>query len=429
MINTISDMLLAFMEKEKAELADYELKHGPTIGNMYEGLSTKILEQAIPNNLDLRVVEGFIVDATGKLSGQMDCMLVTGEGEQIPHTNSYKWPIWDVLAVIEVKKNLYGQDLQDSFHHLRSVNHAFNDWLNSGARQGRKVSIETPLRTFSTITGIHAPEFADRETLSESLQLIYHTLVVEYLSPALIVFGYEGYKSEISLREGMFKFLESVGAGQGYGVPSFPHQITCNGHSLVKISGCPYMAPMEDDYWMFYTSSPSNPLWILIEIIWTKISHRFKLSMPWGEDLEDEVMHQFLGAKPQVENGQGGWYYQHFAMKDGGEETTYQEPWAPKVVTSAQFVVFNELCRKEKVDSTDPKLIAFVEKEGQTIDEFIADMQKTGYVSMDGKWLRLTTIHLECAILPRGGFVVAENNTGRLTRYIEKSMRDPISDE
>jgi hypothetical protein len=47
-------------------------------------------------------------------------------------------------------------------------------------------------------------------------------------------------------------------------------------------------------------------------------------------------------------------------------------------------------------------------------------VQEIGYVALDGNFLRLTATELQCAVLPDGEFVVAENNTGRLTRHLEK---------
>lgn len=424
MIKTVSEMLRAFMEAESKFLADYDLKHGPSIGDMYEGLSSKILDNAIPRGLDLRVVNGFIVDAKGNLSGQIDCMLVTGQGEQLPYSDAFKWPVWDVLAVVEVKKNLYGAELADSFHHLRRVAESFSIWLFADDDEKRSFSLAPSMRAFATITGVQAPRYADRESLPEPLQLIYHTLVAEQLSPLLIVFGYNGYKSEVSLREGLYKFLKERDTGKGYGVPSFPHQITCNGSSLVKLTGQPYMAPMDSDYWTFYASTRANPLWIMIELIWTKIANRFSIGMPWGEDLDVEVLNRLMGAKAIVKNGQGGWLLDYTEMDGEDDISVHQEAWTPIFVSSTQFVIFNELCNEGSVDISEPKFVEYMGKEGLSVESFVADLRKTGFVALDGNLLKLTTVEMMCGIFPEGGFAVAENNTGRMTRYMHRKIRE-----
>ncbi len=43
MIKNVAEMLKGFMKEETAKLNAYELKHGPTIGDMYEGLSADLL--------------------------------------------------------------------------------------------------------------------------------------------------------------------------------------------------------------------------------------------------------------------------------------------------------------------------------------------------------------------------------------------------
>lgn len=424
MIKTLSDMLLAFMEKESNVLAGYNLQHGPSIGDMYEGLSTKILETAIPKDLDLKVVSGFIVNAEGVLSGQIDCMLVTGEGEKIPYSQAYKWPIWDVLAVVEVKKTLYGAELADSFNQLREVAKAFSNWLFADGVEKRSFCLAPAMQAFSTITGVQAPRYSGLKSLSEPLQLIYHTLVAEQLSPLLIVWGYNGYTSETGLREGLYRFIDDRESGQGYGIPSFPHQITCNGSSLVKLIGQPYMTPMEDDFWSFYASTRANPLWVLIELIWTKIANRFRVSMPWGDDLDVEVLNRFISAKAAVENGKGGWVLNYTAMKAGNNAPISYEAWSPYFVTSAQFVVFNRLCNEEYIDINDADFVAFIEARGQSVTEFIAGLRKTGFVALDKDQLKLTTVEMMCGIFPEGGYAVGENNTGRMTRYLQRKIRE-----
>ena len=119
MIETIAQLLKAFSDHERAQLDAQRIEHGPTIGAMYEGLTRDILDRAIPPQLDLRVISGFAY-FKDQLSGELDCMLVRGEGEQIPYTDKYRWHISNVIAVLEVKKTLTADDLADSYNHLRS---------------------------------------------------------------------------------------------------------------------------------------------------------------------------------------------------------------------------------------------------------------------------------------------------------------------
>lgn len=408
------------MKEERRRLDDYDLKHCPTIGNMYEGLSSKVLEGTIPPGLDLKVVEGFIVDHKGALSPQIDCMLVSGKGEEIPYSTSFKWPIRNVLAVIEVKKNLYGSDISDSFHHLRTVSDFYVDWIYSDDSRD-KIDINPALRAFSQITGIHAPPFSERENLSHEMQVIYHTIVMEQIRPLTIVLGYNGYKSESSLREGFCKFLESKSKGERYGVPLFPHLITCNNTSLVKTVGQPWAIPMTSEHWDFFASSSTNPVLLLLELIWTKISNTFKVRMPWGDDLEVEVLNRLMEATVFSEGKLTGWLYTYTSMTEEQTPKDTSLKWEPLKVTMKQFHYFNLLCNEIEIDVESKSFIEDVTHDGQSVEDFVRSMTQTGFVAINGTQLVLTTVELNCAILPNGDFVVAENNSGRFMNYVHKN--------
>uniref|UniRef100_UPI0030EF68D8 hypothetical protein n=1 Tax=Vreelandella maris TaxID=2729617 RepID=UPI0030EF68D8 len=61
MIKNVSEILEFFIEKEKEELEAVEMKHMPTLGEAYEDLLERgINDYAIPKGLDLKIVTGFI---------------------------------------------------------------------------------------------------------------------------------------------------------------------------------------------------------------------------------------------------------------------------------------------------------------------------------------------------------------------------------
>ncbi|KXF91841.1 DUF6602 domain-containing protein [Phaeobacter inhibens] len=123
---------------------------------MYEGLTADILGRTIPPGLDLKVVSGFAEDHDGKLSNQIDCMLVRGEGTPVPYTSNYKWHIKDVIAVIEVKKNLFSKGLDESYHQLREILETHSSWIQN-AKEGGAYNINPSRRAFSEITGEVVP--------------------------------------------------------------------------------------------------------------------------------------------------------------------------------------------------------------------------------------------------------------------------------
>jgi hypothetical protein len=59
MITPFSAILRRLKLKEQAILSTQNITHGPTIGDMYEGLTHDVLSPAIPSSAGLRLVEGF----------------------------------------------------------------------------------------------------------------------------------------------------------------------------------------------------------------------------------------------------------------------------------------------------------------------------------------------------------------------------------
>lgn len=398
MIRNTADILKAFMDEEASKLAKFKLKHGPTIGDMYEGLSAEILNRATPTNLDLRIVNGFVVDAQGHMSGQIDCMLVRGAGERIPFTDSYKWPIQDVLAVFEIKKTLTYGDLKDSFVHLRQVYDSYRVWFDS-LPDDHPVEAQSALRAFAQMTGVHTRGRTD--DVPAHLQLLHYTLIIEQLSPVRIVWGYGGYKTQAGLREALVRFLETaikdMGAngGMGFGVPCFPQMISCNGISLVKSNGQPYRAQMHGEYWPFYVSSVTNPVWLMLELLWAKIENVCKVRMPYADGIIQEAFAPFLSARSMQANGQVGWYYK---VKDVDLDKNFPTTteFKPIELTLGQYHVLGYLATSGAVDTTSDDFITHAREGGRAAEEFIKEITATGLAAIDGKFLRPTTdtIHL-----------------------------------
>jgi hypothetical protein len=107
MIRTVAELLRALQEAEIQQIEKAGIRHAPTIGEMYEGLTSSILDKAIPSEAGLRVVSGFVLNGSAIQSGQIDCILVFGEGTPLPYSKHSKWHVRDVVAVLEVKKRLF----------------------------------------------------------------------------------------------------------------------------------------------------------------------------------------------------------------------------------------------------------------------------------------------------------------------------------
>lgn len=425
MIRTVADFLHQLMEAEVARLDAVDIEHGPTIGDMYEGLSADLLRRAVPEQLGLQVVEGFITDGLGNRSGQIDCMLVRGTGEPIPYTNAFVWPVKDVIAVFEIKKTLYHDDLVDAFAKLRAVKDLDRAYKVSLRERVGTVDIRSAQRAFAETTRLVAPSYEKLSVLSLTHQLIFHTLVGEQLGPVGIVVGYHGYESEKAYRESLLRHLGEEINTRGYGPGSFPQLMISGRYSLGKANGQPYSARMHGEWWPFYFSSRVNPLLLLLEYVWTRLDLEFGIGGLWGEDLSLEKLSPFLLTQAGEDGGRIGWRHEWVDLDEvelAGSDGL--EPWQPEFLSTEQFVVITRLCEGHRVFLDEDELLGYLDERGVDPEELKASLLGTGLVAMADDEMELITDRCRTAVLPDGRLIAGEDNTGRLTRWIARYLDD-----
>ena len=258
MISTASDFLEQYRKYalSRIESADNDIKHPVAIGDNFEGLTAELLNKAIFKDLNLRMVErSFVYNDSGAISDELDCLLVVGDGQKMSFTNRYKYHIRDVIAVFQVKKNLYANDIDDSHQNLRSIIEVseprepepYVGWLLRDAYKAL-ISKEFPSKE-------RRKRFTDRENI------IYHYLMMEAFHPLRIVIGYYGYTTEYGLREGFSKKLEQIlknGVVRGYSPSSFPSLFICGNSTIIKNNGMPIGIPLTDDDFYFHILATSS---------------------------------------------------------------------------------------------------------------------------------------------------------------------------
>ena len=119
-MKVLAEVLQKLVDQKKALLNDQRVKHPTLIGDMYEGLTTEVLDRIDLSRYGVKVVSG-IITSGNEQSGQIDCMVVIGEGEPMPCSRHFYYPIEQVVAVFEVKKNLFSRDLRDAYGQLEKV--------------------------------------------------------------------------------------------------------------------------------------------------------------------------------------------------------------------------------------------------------------------------------------------------------------------
>ncbi len=445
MISTVADLLEAFRFKEAEILDKQKINHAPTIGSMYEGLTRELLQKSLPMGLDLRVTSGFIVNSKGDISKQIDCMLVSGKGELIPYTEGYKYHIQNVIAVVEVKKNLYADEIDSAYKNLFSV----RDLLERGLPENRLFNdgYRAILRSDPNIPN-------DIRILPVWKRQIGLALYIDSITPVRIALGYHGFSNELKFREAFFEYLERNVRVRGYGAADLPSLIVCDEYSLIKLNGMPYGIPVvskreelynlfgsyspdnppdEQDLWPLYASSSVNPMVLLLELVWTRLTYARRLpldiSFLFGRDLNIEIPKPLLLAKALERNGKIGWYYEYFPMDE--EDLAKTPPvmeWQPVEISVYQYAILHHLMQHENAGSDDgldvnsPQLVAEFQNAPESLDEAIAFLRHANLVFLENGKLRLLTHECKVVALPDGRFVAGEDTAGRFSNWLAQYM-------
>jgi len=364
MIRNVAALLQAIQSKEIESIARSGISHAPTVGTQYEGLTSALLNRIIPAELNLEVVTGFVEGIDGTLSGQIDCMLVRGEGVPVPFVaGAYKWPIRDVLAVFEVKKTLFGEDLTDAHDQLQSVMEKFWPYLDT-VKPGDGVDIAPPRYVYGQIVGEPAPVGREFDTLPFDKEQVLRLLINDHIAPLRIILGYGGYKSEHSLRDGFLNFLSRNHSRPGYAGSSLPSLIVCGANSVVKVNGQPYYFPLRDGHYLCFASSSENPILWILNLVLTKISNLYAAPEWYGRDLTIDHFSPLLWGRAENHGIRKGWVYTEnvISKKDlGTVPALTTEEWRPVKITELQAV-----------------LLGLVGNDGIHRDELIRELQGIG---------------------------------------------------
>jgi len=431
MIKTIADLLEEIKAKGTELIKKYEIVDHPVlIGDMYEGLTHEILNKGIFEGLNLKIVSGKIKNAKGDVSGEIDCMLVEGEGDKLPFTEKYIYHFLQVIAVIEVKKTLYSNALHDSYSNLKTV----IDVSREPEKDGESYIIHALRDAWRSMLRIELPKREDLHLYTEEQQYIYHTLLMEAYFPLRIVFGYFGFKTEFSFREAFANFLGSKaekGPARGFGAGSLPNLIICGKYSIVKNNGMPYAMPFsnEEFYWPILVSSHENPINHLLEFIWTRLSYKFNISSSiFGYDFDSEPVHKYINCKlGTYKEGNFGWMYNYYPFSEQilSEARSEKISWAPKFLSKKQFIVILRLCQNEYINYVnDTEFIQSITEDGESLEEFIKTLVETALVYARNNEIRLLTDECQIMILPDGRYCAGENKNAELARWLNKYMND-----
>lgn len=420
MIETIYQLLFAMKENGIKEIEPYlHIGHNPTIGDMYEGLTKQLMEKTIFKNFNMSVVSGKITNSSGKLSKQIDCMIVLGQGTKIPYTDEYIYDVNNVVAVIEIKKNLFSSELSDAYDNLKSVIDV--------ATPNRDIRINMLRDAFTAISKMEFPEHDQVSKLEEKYQMLYHSLIIESFLPIRIIFGYDGFTNEQSLRNKFIEYISAqanpkTGIAKGFGATSLPNLIIAKENSLIKTNGMPYAITFnETNEYCWIASYRRNPLLIFLELLWTRLTYLYDIPANiFGDNLIEEALMPLLVARGTTD----GWKYKVIEYsKKNFLDMDKDSNWMPTVLSQAEFILLNELCSKEKV-SIDESLTNWANSLNENIQDILVHLNNERLICREHGFIKLLTKECKCIIVPDLGYCAADDYDGRLTRWVSKYIKN-----
>lgn len=411
-VKTMSELLQGVIEFEKKRIEEFEFKieHCPTIGEQYEGIMLKGLNNLFSRDSNLKVVSGFIRNNQNTLSPQVDCMIVQGNGKKIPNSNGkFVYPLAQVIAIFEIKKNLFTSELEDSYSHLYSfIAPDFDDYH----RDLTSHEIHFFNNSYAKITGKKVTCYDEgRHQDNPFMEQLYCGLLNNFASPLRIVFGYEGFCDEKSLRQKYIDFLGEKIQKKGFGPFSYPDMIICGDSCLFRLNADPYISHVVDSSFLFYASSSKYNIQILSEIIYSRLSHKY--AFDFSGDNQQEPIHPFLVTSFHEEGEKQGWTIKIVPFKDQWQSEA--KLWEPQIVSEKAYTLFNLLCSGEPVKRKDIS--------DANASDIIKEVLNTTMVALRDDELFLTTRRLCCCIMPDGTFVVGDDAEGYFSRWLKNYMQ------
>jgi hypothetical protein len=141
------------------------------------------LNSIVFKELNLKVVKNSFIKGC---QTEFDVLLVVGNGEQIRHTNRYIYTPENVVAIIQVKKNLYSKDIAEGYENLKFIINHYNDV------EPQKYIYKIFRDSFKSICKKEITANESNE-LTEIENYIYGTLKIEAFLPVRIIWGYNGF--------------------------------------------------------------------------------------------------------------------------------------------------------------------------------------------------------------------------------------------
>ncbi|NWD71176.1 hypothetical protein HX870_26615 [Pseudomonas gingeri] len=381
-LKMLADAFKAIMDREKAILNDSEVKHGPTIGDMYEGLTRSLLEGLGLAELGLKVVSGFM-RAGSTRSGQLDCMVVMGEGEKLPYLERYVYPARQVLAVLEIKKNLYTDQFENAYGQLADVFRIATLDLELQEKDGSlEFSVLRPALEFMKVFKKRPPHYDERGFLPFHEKIVYQWLVKEHVAPLRIAIGYYGFKKHSSMRKVVGDFYEAGSDKSGARGLEMPNLVISEDTSILKTTGIPYSGDWHDEAgWLWLCSSEENPALLLLEFLFDQIERVLGVTINRGEDMHLEANKPLVSTFPALIESGVAVLYHTIVPADAGCGGNIEGQWSPYSLSLEEKELLELMAERGELSVHGKVVRSFVLRHSLVdIESFVERMLKCGVV-------------------------------------------------
>ena len=391
------------------------ITHGPTIGGMYEGITKRLIKQSLPEESRIQVVDGFIkFGENGELSGQQDCLVVDGPVIRIPETNHYIVDVQNVIAAIEVKANMNKKQLNEALTHLANLRKMEIDFWRSN--EWKKIprseaQIRHEERTSQQFMG---EQIDSRSSLSSE----YFASLIrdEARGMARIAYSPKGYSTSTRFRSALIA-ESSVLLKQR--PAEWPNLVGTSKQVLIKNNGQPYRAQgLQFPKWDALATSSNNTIEVILEVIWTKIAMRYRVSPQiWGEDLIKECAHLLLTCNLVENEDSFEFHYELKPSKIKEEEVPSEDLlWQPVFIAKR----LHEICTSHAPLEIDPTKLT-VEERNQLVSNGLFVVKDDGSLTEIAAELRYVDLK------DQGGTLFGDNGGGRFEKWLNSKANGVVT--
>jgi len=217
--------------------------------------------------------------------------------------------------------------------------------------------------------------------------------------------------------------LESKILRRGFGVNSVPNLIVCRENALLKTNGQPYSSSLDDGWWPLVVSNGENPLRLLIELLWTKLSNQFGVALPTDDTLQMERISPFLSAHFARFGDQIGWQYRLHSLTRVQLAQSEPRSWEPDRPNHHELTLWMQVAREGEFDVRSKGFLEYAAKEGFDAKTLVAGLVARRVLAWcDSRTVRLIDTEPHVISLLADGRMLLTSETDMVPLWLEQNI-------